>query len=507
MNVNTILEIYTTFTGWMFNNVVVTLLLLGFVLIPFVMMIILNFKEAITSGSFKSSVEIAVKRIESDFVEMMIVVLLMLLPYQTLDLNAIQYNAPTTNFLSVDIPAKITAANDPTTYANSINPVVSGFQVEYGNPQVPVLLYFAMKASYGANYVLTKSIIESNARNDLAAAENAIGAFGMNDPQLASELMLFNSDCYRRAYSKFVRFASDGKLEGLLTAQGATALDDNPADINHFGSVVFQTTPGLYAQCTNVDECQRTLKAMQPMTGWPYNQARDGVRLPEQEGLPGQPRCDEWWADLRPRVIDSAPAAAPVFQKIKAAFGVDFSGQDEDIIANQIIHNSFTKDQASKAVTMAGMGAGREWKLMEEIHRAITNAGLKFTLIKEGFKTEAVKNAMYILIALALMILYINIPFLLLFTGFKLKGVIIVLGMVFTLIMANTVIVLVEFMEVSIYNAVYGDKVGLFLAQRKNRPYRVCADNEDGLSTSFSYLFYNNGYSYCWGCRSRDRYF
>ena len=60
------------------------------------------------------------------------------------------------------------------------------------------------------------------------------------------------------------------------------------------------------------------------------------------------------------------------------------------------------------------------------------------------------------------MIFYLNIPIILLFTGLRLKGAILVVGFLTVLIMAHSIMAMVEFMEVSIYNSVYGDRTAFF---------------------------------------------
>lgn len=461
MNVTTILELYTTFAGWIFHNVIFDIIKLGIVAIPFLVMILNNMKEAAKSGSFKKNVDIARANIESDFYEMILVGIFFLVPFFPLQLNTISYQPPASNFLSKDIPNKITTANDPSTYATAINPTVTQIQADYGSPKVPIAIYFILKAAYGANYALSKAVIESNARNDLSAADQALSQFAMNDPVLTSELMQFNVDCYRRARSKFINFSSDGVINNLLTTAGRQALADNPNDINGMGSIVLQTTPGLYKQCNNVGVCQRSLQASQPIAGWSYSQARDGVRPQAEQGLPGQPRCDEWWNNLRGRVVATAPGATSVLQKIKVNLGVALSGNEQDFLAQRIIRNSYVGNQSEIPVTMVGLHGGKN-PGTNEIHRALTDLGLKYQTLKESFKTEATKNAIYILLALALMIFYLNIPIILLFTGLRLKGAVIVTGLTVVLIMAHSVMAIVEFMEVAIYNSVYGDRTAFF---------------------------------------------
>jgi len=384
MTVTSILEIYTTLAGWIFSNIMHDIIMLGFVLIPFIFMIINNTRESVTAGSFRSAVEMGIRRVENDFFEMFLVVFLVFTPFIPLQISSITYNAPDTDFLSVTIPRSISANNDPTTYAVTVNPAVTEMQTVYGVPEVGVVPYFIMKAAYGANYAMTQAMINSNARNDLQAADYALSQFGMNNPQLAGELMQFNNDCFQRSRSKFVDFSAAGTLDNLLTAQGRTALQDNPADINSFGSVVFQTTPGLYKRCDNIDLCQRTLQAMRPIDGWPYNQARDGIRLAEQEGDPGKPYCDEWWRNLRTQILADTPGAQTVWNKIKAAFGINIDNEN-DVVANRVLRNTFNNDQARAPVTMAGLMADKD--VLDELHLAVTDLGLKFSSFKEGFKT------------------------------------------------------------------------------------------------------------------------
>jgi len=461
MNVTTVLEIYTTFAGWMFHNVVYDTLKLGIIAIPFAYMIVSNMADAAKSGSFRKSVDIARAKIESDFFEMMLVALFFLVPFFPLNLNTIQYQTPSANFLSRDIPSTIKASNDPTTYASSINPTVTQIQTDYGNPKVPILIYFVLKTAYGANYALSKAVIESNARNDLSAAEQSLSQFALNDPVLSSELMQFSGDCYRRARSKFINFSSDGTIDNLLTPAGRAALAENPNDINGFGSIVFQTTPGLYKACTNPTVCQRSLAANRPIDGWSYVQSRDGIRQTAESNLPGQPRCDEWWNDLRSRIISSTPEAVTVFTKIKTNLGFSLSSNEEDFLAQRIIRNSYLNNQSSTPITMVGLN-GSQNSGTHEIHRALTDLGLKYQAFKESFKTEATKNAIYIILALVLMLFYLNIPIILLFTGLRVKGAALVVGYIAVLVMAHSVMALVEFMEVSIYNAVYGDRTAFF---------------------------------------------
>lgn len=460
MNVSSILEIYTTFSGWIFNNVLVDLLKLGFFLLPFLFMIILNMREAAKSGSFKSSIELAVKTIESDFYEMILVVILFLVPFFPLDLNTIQNVQPERNFVSTDIPREITAANDPSQYASSVNPSVTYVQTEFGNPKVPIMFFFVMKVSHGIEYALSNAIRESNARYDLGAAEHAMSQFTLNDPSLTSEFMQFSRDCFERARSNYLRLASANKIESLLSPASRAYLDENPFDINYYGSVVFQDTPGLYKPCNNPAVCFRTLQASQPIEDWPYNASRDGQRGEEKAGQPGQPLCDEWWANLRTKIVASSPDIVSVWQKVKLNLGVSLDRREEDLLAENILRNSFRNGQSRGSIVGAGLDLDRG--VLADIHAVLANEGLKVSTFFSSFKRNSMKNALVLLLAIALMLVYINLPLMLLFTGFRLKGVVVASGLIFVLIMSHFIIAVVEYIEISIYSGAYAGNTNYF---------------------------------------------
>ena len=460
MNVSSVLEIYTTFSAWIFNNVMVDLLKLGFIVIPFLFMIILNVRDAIKSANFRSTVEIAIKHIEMDFWEMMLIFMLCFIPVFPLQLNTLAYTPPTTNFLSQDIPETITAANDPSTYATRLNPAVAYVQSEYGNPRVPVVIYLMMRVSYGITYAMSKTILDANARFDIGAAKHAVSQFTLNDPALTSEFLQFSKDCFEPARTKFIRLSAEGKIAGLLSTASKTHLEDHPYDINYYGSTVFQNTPGLYQRCTDPETCNRTLQASRPISGWSYDPGRDGQRTAEQAGLAGQPRCDEWWAALRQDIIADAPEIRSVYSKIKAVFGLT-TEREEDLLAENVVRNAFKQGSNQGTLGTGGLYT-TEKGMLEKLHGVVVNEGLKVTRFFNLFKTEAVKNGVLILLAIGVMLVYINAPLILLFTGFRLKGLMITGGLIFTFISAHYLIALVDYIGGSVFWGAYEFDVGYF---------------------------------------------
>jgi hypothetical protein len=322
------------------------------------------------------------------------------------------------------------------------------------------MFFFVMKVSYGFQYTLSKAIRESNARYDIGAAEHAMSQFTLNDPGLTSEFMQFSRDCFERARSNYLRLASANKIDTLLSPNTKAFLKENPSDINYYGSVVFQDTGGLYKPCDNPEICFRTLQASQPIEGWSYNASRDGQRGLEKAGQPGQPLCNEWWASLRTKIVASAPDIVPVWQKVKLNLGFTLERREEDLLAENILRNSFRTGQSRGSIVGAGLRADRG--LLADIHGVLANEGLKVTGFFASFKRNAMKNALVLLLSVALMLLYINLPLILLFTGFRIKGVVIAAGLIFVLIMSHFILAVVEYIEVSIYSGAYAGNSNYF---------------------------------------------
>jgi len=212
--------------------------------------------------------------------------------------------------------------------------------------------------------------------------------------------------------------------------------------------------------CNDPAICFRTLQASQPIEGWTYNASRDGQRGVEKQGQPGQPLCNEWWASLRTKIIASAPDIVPVWQKVKLNLGFTLERREADLLAENILRNSFRNGQSRGSIVGSGLQADRG--LLADIHGIIANEGLKVTGLFASFKRNAMKNALVLLLAVALMLVYINLPLMLLFTGFRIKGVVIAAGLIFVLIMSHFILAVVEYIEISIYTGAYAGNTNYF---------------------------------------------
>ena len=339
MNVTSVLEIYTIFAAWMFSNLVYDVLRL-IVILPFVVMIIKNVASAHRSSGFKSGIDQAISNIEVDFVTMIIVLLFGFIPFFPLQINSLAYEPPEVLNLSQDVPEEITVTNDPTKYSQTLNPVIQDLSATLGDTEIPIAMSLIMRFGYGINHALSKGILDSASRNDLQAAKLAMSKFKIGDASLSEQFRQFGSDCFNRARSRFYQWNREGTLADHLSPESIQILEDNPDDVTYYSSEVFINTPGLYAACPNASDCNTSLRSTIPIAGFPYNAARDGQRLEEADGAPGQPLCLEWWSSIRDDIVADNPDAATVWDGIEMRFGF-FGSRDQDLLAERIIRNTF----------------------------------------------------------------------------------------------------------------------------------------------------------------------
>ncbi|MFN3165359.1 MAG: conjugal transfer protein TraG N-terminal domain-containing protein, partial [Pseudohongiellaceae bacterium] len=144
---------------------------------------------------------------------------------------------------------------------------------------------------WAAAHTLSKSITAASIASipcapDLSSVEYRLAEDIIEDPGLRKEVAEFTDDCYRRSRSRLMR--SD------TSALTAAQLEDS----NWLGSAYFRITAGYYDR----------YYAQQPQASFPFNATRDaGFDADAITG--GHPGCNEWWSDaaigIRRKVLDS----------------------------------------------------------------------------------------------------------------------------------------------------------------------------------------------------------
>lgn len=277
MGVASYFEFVTTLFSWiLYKGIWAVLVDTGIVFIPIITMVIANSLASHKGGDDEGSAAIqSLKKIEADFFAMLAVIVFAAIPVLDVELDEMRFVKPALRCGTV--VTTIPGNNTDTTYDRPLA-AISG-----QTGAIPIW--------WAAAHTLSKSVTAASIASipcapDLSSVEYRLAEDIMEDPGLRKEVAEFTDDCYRRSKSRLMR--SD--TSALTTAQ----LEDT----NWLGSEYFRTTAGYYDR----------YYAQHPQPSFPFNATRDaGFDADAITG--GHPSCNQWWGDaaigIRRKVLDS----------------------------------------------------------------------------------------------------------------------------------------------------------------------------------------------------------
>lgn len=469
MYVGSILELYTTPIGWIVYDILWTVVsVTPLIMLPFVAIIIRNWAQAVRTTDIRPSVAVALKRSETDLIAALLVVTLAGIPFVTLELDFLEYEPGEWYLPEQTVPETVTTGNDPTTYKDTVGVGLGnlGSTLQMDQPQVPIAWALIIRLTAGATHAVVAALDTVASRGDLRAAQAAMAQYTLQDQALGAELGQFTQWCFKPARAKFMQWAADGTWATKLPNEARQVLEDEPGDINRVGSRVFQLTPGLYRPCDSA-ACNDTLQARRPIDGWPYEAGRDAGRSPEEEALPGQPYCDEWWTDstlgIRERILnasDSSPGGGITARanQIVNVLGLDNPFNLKDMLAERVIRNSYTGQSPTAGVYQLGrprdLTSAGTWT-WGPIRDAAALVGAAWETGKMAVMLELIKTALPMVQAVFLMAVYAFLAPIMLFTGFRIKGVLIGAFAIFALKFLSAIWAMADFVDIELQNAIY----------------------------------------------------
>jgi hypothetical protein len=321
MSVDSYLELFTTLFGWAFYGVLWDVLVAtGIVYLPFLGILIDNWREPAEGGQFGTATSLSLRRMEIELFIALLVVVLAGQPAALTPLNAgtLSYRPPQT--LDNPLPATATVAAPQSTYG------ATGFSGSPATVNIPAWWYAVLAMTSGFNHAVVEGL---PAASDLRTFEQQARLATILDPRLRQEASDFFSECYVPARSKY-------QAERLSTPAIAATLgtygEDDP---DWMGSHVYRDIAGFYD----------TLRPTKQIPGWAYNAARDTEYDPASPPTWGKPTCKQWWEDgaigLRQKLIDEADATSAGFSGLVVAVAPALaSEQQEDAVARTILSNS-----------------------------------------------------------------------------------------------------------------------------------------------------------------------
>ena len=288
MIVDSYLELFTTLFGWAFYGILWDVLVgTGIVFLPFLGILIDNWREPAEGGEFGTVTGLSLRRMEIELFVALLVVVLAGQPAALTPLNAgtLSYVPPPT--LVDPTPTTATVAAAQSTYGTT------GFTGSPATVNIPVWWYAVLAMTSGLNHAVVEGLPSAA---DMRTYEQQARLATISDPRLRQEVSDFFSQCYVPARSKY-------QAERPATAAVNTLLSNyGPDDPDWMGSHVYRDTPGFYD----------TLRPSMQISGWAYTAARDTEYDPAAPPTWGKPYCKQWWEDgaigLREKLINEADA-------------------------------------------------------------------------------------------------------------------------------------------------------------------------------------------------------
>ena len=321
MTVDSYLELFTTLFGWTFYGILWDVLLgTGIVFLPFLGILIDNWREPAEGGEFGTVTGLSLRRMELELFIALLVVVLAGQPAALTPLNAATLNYTPPPTLIDPTPPTATVAAPQSTYGST------GFTGSPATVNIPVWWYAVLSMTSGFNHAVVEGLPSAA---DMRTYEQQARLATIADPRLRQEVSDFFSQCYIPARSKYqAERPATAAVNALLSTYG-------PDDPDWMGSHVYRNTPGYYD----------TLRPTTQISGWAYNAARDTEYDPAAPPTWGKPYCKQWWEDgsigLREKLINEADATSAGFSGLVVAVAPALASEKQnDAVARTVLTNS-----------------------------------------------------------------------------------------------------------------------------------------------------------------------
>ncbi len=419
MGVSSYFEFITTLFGWiLYDNFWTVLADSGVVYIPFIIILFTNIVSSKRAGDDEGSAALqSLKKSETDIIVAIVVLFLAAVPFMPVQLAQMKYVKPGLDCRVVD--DIISGSESPSVMGSSTGTTYDPILATIGGMSGRVPIW------WGFVHVLTKSVISASVASipcsgDMSAVNMRLESEKITDPRLNLEIQDFINDCFMPAKSQFIR-------------QDTSAL--TPATIdetNYLGSTYFRTTAGYYNKYYSA----------KPRAAFPFSATRDGG-FEADSGIGGHPTCREWWSDsavgLRRRVLNAIdPTIMDEFvartrNLIQAASSTALSTtQREDILLRKYL--AVKNTQANVTGWGDDIGVSYELSTMDQfrdggigkviVEKAkVVVAGIGTALSAPGHLAAgiAAREGSSIFLSLVLMIFVCVLPFLMVFSLYKLS--------------------------------------------------------------------------------------
>jgi len=407
-------ELYTILLGWnLYDQLWDLLSKTGLAYLPFIGIILKN-----TSQSYllEEGSGFSLRSMEMQFISMLLLIFFGAAPFMPLDAHTVSYSP------LCEKNATYHPGDTGTTYDKA-------FTVPTGDIRVPLWWYAVISVSEGITSAANELV---GCVPDLRKMITEVNMTQLSDPELKQELQDFETMCYAEARAQFFKDERDNNSNHLSIIQ------DN---VKQYGA---DDTEWLGSHALSA-AYYRQLTASRPVKGFPYY-AADDLNADINQTQDGIPTCYEWWHDgqygLKKRVYQELPKS--FYDEYKAYLNQEKT--EDDVIKNiitKLTHNVSGYNNANDMIGDVGYS------------HLLASIGIWYHQLEEYPKIYAAAEAAPIIQSLLLLMVYVFLPFGLVFSGFKPSAFITGAILIFSLIFWTFIWHLVSLTDKSLMEALY----------------------------------------------------
>lgn len=443
MSVDSYLELFTTLFGWAFYGVLWDVLVgTGIVYLPFLGILIDNWRDPAEGGEFGTVTGLSLRRMEIELFLALLVVVLAGQPAALTPLNAgtLSYDPQPT--LTDPTPAMATVAAPQSTYG------AAGFNGSPATVNIPVWWYAVLAMSSGFNHAVVEGLPTTS---DLRTYEQQARLASIADPRLRQETSDFFSECYVPARSKY---QAERPATAAVTAILATYGEDDP---DWMGSHVYRDTAGYYD----------AIRPSKQVPGWPYDPARDTEYDPATPPVWGKPACKEWWEGntlgLREKLINEADATSVGFSGLVVAVAPTLASEKQrDAVARTVLANTPPVWSSNELVGRNTANTGWLGTAENLVKGGLAGGGIATASALFSVTITAVLQALPMVQALMLLGIYALLPMIVVLSRYSLSMMVVGAMAIFTVKFWSVLWYLALWVDQNLILSMYPD-VNVFL--------------------------------------------
>ena len=432
------LELATTLAGWHIAiGISEFLTSTGLVFLPFGVALLRNWREPTRTQQANFAAPISLRQMEQDVGISLIVIIFFFLPAVPVTVGDITYKTRT-------LENTVSAGTPDVPYVDYIN-----------NPKsisVPVMWWLVHQVSSYSTQVIVDRIDGLSDPAVFRAALTQASRVRITDEILVNEFRTFRRNCYEPSLAKFQK---QGEVSGSSNGE-------SEVDVDWIGSKLFLNSPGYYKQCGNVTSCGTSYHAQTVISPW--RNVNSSLTFKQ-----GQPNCDAWWVHprlgLRARLLKAMEKDTPhlydSIEKIRHRQNLKFSVEEyEDRYLRRAINYSpwLMVDRADRG-TQFHRGSLKQFFSIDGIQQLIATIGSLGVSAVVHIVMEFVVIGLPMLQAIALMLVYIAIPFVVPYAVLAPSILVRVILTIFSLKFLTALWAVAEFLDEKLLSEMYPNPV------------------------------------------------